>query len=251
MSALSDDSPAGERIARERTHGALRESRQALLEGGLLGRAPVARLITGAARTSRRRRSPPFGGRRPATAATGLRLGSPAIARNAAADALRARRLTTVAQAPGPAGAPTAAELEAFAVHAARSTLPERERAVIELAYFSGLSQSEVVRFTGPAAARHRQDAHAQPASPGWGGAALPGAGGAVSDERRIREVEEMLRAAGAPEDPPANLRDVARDAARDRRTSFACARSFGRTTASPGCRWPRRCCSPPAWRPW
>jgi hypothetical protein len=35
-----------------------------------------------------------------------------------------------------------------------------------------------------------------------------------VSDERRIREVEEMLRAAGAPEDPPANLRDVARDAA-------------------------------------
>ena len=29
-------------------------------------------------------------------------------------------------------------------MHAAVDTLPERERAVIELAYFSGLSQSEV-----------------------------------------------------------------------------------------------------------
>ena len=73
-----------------------------------------------------------------------------AIARNAAADALRARRATTVAEAPDqadPADGPeqrTAAELEAFAVHAAVDTLPERERAVIELAYFSGLSQSEV-----------------------------------------------------------------------------------------------------------
>jgi hypothetical protein len=35
-----------------------------------------------------------------------------------------------------------------------------------------------------------------------------------VSDERRISDVEEMLRAAGAPQDPPAHLRDVARDAA-------------------------------------
>jgi RNA polymerase sigma-70 factor, ECF subfamily len=73
-----------------------------------------------------------------------------AIARNASADALRARRTTTVAEAPDqadPADGPeqrTTAELEAFAVHAAVDTLPERERAVIELAYFSGLSQSEV-----------------------------------------------------------------------------------------------------------
>ena len=35
-----------------------------------------------------------------------------------------------------------------------------------------------------------------------------------MSDERRMSEVEEMLRAAGAPEDPPAHLRDVARTAA-------------------------------------
>ena len=35
-----------------------------------------------------------------------------------------------------------------------------------------------------------------------------------MSDERRMSDVEEMLRAAGAPYDPPAHLRDVARDAA-------------------------------------
>ena len=73
-----------------------------------------------------------------------------AIARNASADALRARRAVTVADPPDqadPAPGPdqrTAAELEAFAVHSAVDALPEREREVIELAYFSGLSQSEV-----------------------------------------------------------------------------------------------------------
>ena len=36
------------------------------------------------------------------------------------------------------------AEMEAFEVHAAVDSLPERERDVIELAYYSGLSQSEI-----------------------------------------------------------------------------------------------------------
>jgi RNA polymerase sigma-70 factor (ECF subfamily) len=73
-----------------------------------------------------------------------------AIARNASADALRGRRAATVAEAPDlpdPSAGPeqrTAAELEAFSVHAAVDSLPDRERVVIELAYFSGLSQSEV-----------------------------------------------------------------------------------------------------------
>jgi RNA polymerase sigma-70 factor (ECF subfamily) len=73
-----------------------------------------------------------------------------AIARNASADALRGRRTATAAEAPDladPSAGPeqrTAAELEAFAVHAAVDSLPGRERVVIELAYFSGLSQSEV-----------------------------------------------------------------------------------------------------------
>lgn len=73
-----------------------------------------------------------------------------AIARNASADALRGRRTATVAEAPDlpdPSAGPeqrTAAELEAFTVHAAVDSLPDRERVVIELAYFSGLSQSEV-----------------------------------------------------------------------------------------------------------
>jgi RNA polymerase sigma-70 factor (ECF subfamily) len=73
-----------------------------------------------------------------------------AIARNAAADALRARRPTPVGDVPEepdprpePADA-VAAGLERFSVHAAVDTLPAREREVIELAYFGGLSQSEV-----------------------------------------------------------------------------------------------------------
>lgn len=73
-----------------------------------------------------------------------------AISRNAAADALRARTPVTLAEMPDqadPTAGPqerTAASLEAFTVHAAVDALPEREREVIELAYFGGLSQSEV-----------------------------------------------------------------------------------------------------------
>jgi RNA polymerase sigma-70 factor (ECF subfamily) len=73
-----------------------------------------------------------------------------AISRNAAADALRARRAVTLAEMPDqadPSAGPeeqTAAGLESFTVHAAVDALPEREREVIELAYFGGLSQSEV-----------------------------------------------------------------------------------------------------------
>ena len=36
------------------------------------------------------------------------------------------------------------AEMEAFEVHAAVDSLPAREREVIELAYYSGLSQTEI-----------------------------------------------------------------------------------------------------------
>jgi RNA polymerase sigma-70 factor, ECF subfamily len=73
-----------------------------------------------------------------------------AISRNAAADALRARVPSPLADPPDqadPAPGPedrTAANLEAFTVHAAVDALPAREREVIELAYFDGLSQSEV-----------------------------------------------------------------------------------------------------------
>ena len=73
-----------------------------------------------------------------------------AISRNAASDALRARAPALLADPPDqadPAPGPddrTAAALESFTVHAAVDSLPEREREVIELAYFDGLSQSEV-----------------------------------------------------------------------------------------------------------
>ncbi len=72
------------------------------------------------------------------------------IARNAAVDAARARKPVAYGDPPdSPDPSPTpdvevAAGLDAFRVHAAVDALPEREREVINLAYFEGLSQSEV-----------------------------------------------------------------------------------------------------------
>ena len=74
------------------------------------------------------------------------------IARNSAVDAVRSRRSTVAGDPPDVAdSAPnpeeqTVAELEAFRVHVAVDELPEREREVIELAYFQGLSQSQVAQ---------------------------------------------------------------------------------------------------------
>ena len=73
-----------------------------------------------------------------------------AIARNAAVDAARARVPLVVGEAPdvpdhGPLPESMAiAEMEAFEVHVAVDSLPDREREVIELAYYSGLSQTEI-----------------------------------------------------------------------------------------------------------
>jgi RNA polymerase sigma-70 factor (ECF subfamily) len=73
-----------------------------------------------------------------------------AIARNAAIDAGRARIPLVVGEfpdRPDPAPLPDAqviADLEAFRVHVAVDSLPPREREVIELAYFTGLAQSEI-----------------------------------------------------------------------------------------------------------
>lgn len=72
-----------------------------------------------------------------------------AIARNAAIDTTRARVPLLVGDVPdGPDPGPlpddeAIAEMEAFRVHAAVDTLPQREREVIELAYYGGLSQTE------------------------------------------------------------------------------------------------------------
>lgn len=72
------------------------------------------------------------------------------IARNAATDAARrqvARPVASAPDAPDPAPSPDERAIESaesFRVHAAVDALPPREREVIELAYFSGLSQSEI-----------------------------------------------------------------------------------------------------------
>jgi RNA polymerase sigma-70 factor (ECF subfamily) len=73
-----------------------------------------------------------------------------AIARNAAIDASRAKVPLVVGELPDrPDSAPlpdaqAISDMEAFRVHVAVDALPDREREVIELAYFSGLAQSEI-----------------------------------------------------------------------------------------------------------
>lgn len=77
-----------------------------------------------------------------------------AVARNAIVDRSRVRS-DTVADPPdvasGEAGPDARAEESwvAWRVHRALEELPEREREVIALAYWSGLSQSEVAEFLG------------------------------------------------------------------------------------------------------
>jgi RNA polymerase sigma-70 factor (ECF subfamily) len=75
-----------------------------------------------------------------------------AVARHAIIDDARARR-EPVLEAPdeptAEAGPEELAERSwlAWRVHAALDRLPERERAVLELAYWSGLSQSEIASY--------------------------------------------------------------------------------------------------------
>ncbi len=75
------------------------------------------------------------------------------IARNTIVDALRRRPAPTVANPPevvSPGLTPdeeAEASWNAWRVHRALDTLPENERTAIDLAYFSGLSQSEIAEF--------------------------------------------------------------------------------------------------------
>lgn len=77
------------------------------------------------------------------------------VARNAIVDGLRRRSETTVdapPDVPEPgAGPDEAAESEwvSWRVHRAIETLPDQERTLIELAYWSGLSQSEIAGKLG------------------------------------------------------------------------------------------------------
>ena len=77
-----------------------------------------------------------------------------AVARNAITDRLRARTDTPgelpdrATDEPGPSDRAETAYV-AWQVHRALEELPHREREVVELAYWSGLSQSEVADFLG------------------------------------------------------------------------------------------------------
>ena len=77
------------------------------------------------------------------------------VARNAITDGLRRRPEPTVddppelaAPGPGPADA-AVSEWVSWRVHRALEILPEQERSLIELAYWSGLSQSEIAEYVG------------------------------------------------------------------------------------------------------
>jgi RNA polymerase sigma-70 factor (ECF subfamily) len=77
------------------------------------------------------------------------------IARNASRDALRRRRPTASSEVPdvadptpGPAEQAVGA-MQAFEVHVAVAALPDGSRELIELAYYDGLSQSEIADRTG------------------------------------------------------------------------------------------------------
>jgi len=77
------------------------------------------------------------------------------VARNAIVDGLRRRPEPAVADAPdvasGDPGPPEAAEAEwvSWRIHRAIETLPEHERSLVELAYWSGMSQSEIAEYLG------------------------------------------------------------------------------------------------------
>jgi len=76
-----------------------------------------------------------------------------AVARNAIIDRMRARNEQPTAEAPevasGEPGPLERAERSyvSWRVHRAMEVLPEKEREVIELAYWSGMSQSEVAEY--------------------------------------------------------------------------------------------------------
>jgi RNA polymerase sigma-70 factor (ECF subfamily) len=77
-----------------------------------------------------------------------------AVARNAIADRGRARTETPSEPTDSPADEPGPAEQAekswvSYRVHRAMEDLPENERTVLELAYWSGLSQSEISDFLG------------------------------------------------------------------------------------------------------
>ena len=77
-----------------------------------------------------------------------------AVARNAIADRARARQEPAAEPPDLPSTEPSPAEQTedswvSWRVHRAVSELPEQERVLLELAYWSGLSQSEVAEYLG------------------------------------------------------------------------------------------------------
>ena len=140
-----------------------------------------------------------------------------AVARNAIVDRFRSRG-EPVAEAPdaadearGPAERAEVADV-AWRVHRALEELPPAERTVLELAYWSGLSQSEVASYLGHPA-RDGEDADARGARAARvrarrGGPAVRGRelDELLEGDPRLRAVHDMLVEAGPPPELPPSL---------------------------------------------
>ena len=156
---VSDDGGHRRRADRARRRPRARRVRGALRRAsrGRCSGSRCAGSATAAARRTRCRRCSPPSGARPASYDRARGPGGAwlyTIARNAIVDAQRRRhgadggRPARASSRPAPTPDEEAeASWNAWRVHRALETLPEHERAVIDLAYFSGLSQSEVAGF--------------------------------------------------------------------------------------------------------
>ncbi len=128
-----------------------------------------------------------------------------AVARHAIIDRARQRREPAV-EVPEEASGEATPEEQAesswltWRVHAALEQLPERERAVLELAYWSGLSQTEIASYLDVPLG-HGEDAHAH------------GAGPSVRPARRGESMKEPvdLRELVGSDLPPEELEELGR----------------------------------------
>ena len=169
-----------------------------------------------------------------------------AVARNAITDGCAARPSRSPSSRTAPGAIPTRptrprASWTAWRVHRALEVLPEHERPVIELAYWRGLSQSEIAdRLDDPA--RHGEDAHAKRAR-----AARRRARRGARDEARLRRARRHRPRAGRARAARARPRAArrCRPAARaGSRLRSSCTRRGGAVRSSPS---PRRSPSRPS----
>ena len=231
-----DADPNGRRADRARRRGRLRRVRDAL---------PALRATRVRARAPPPRRPRPSRGRGPGDVRLGLALGSSyrpergpgapwlyAVARNAIVDGGARRRATgrarrRAAETPGPPSAPRRAGPRGGCT-APSASCRSSERQLIELAYWGGLSQSEIAEFLESRWERSRRGHGARsPGSPTyWKESSRerpPDFHDLVGDDlrprssARLERVHDLLIEAGPPPELPPSLAETPRPRRRRR----------------------------------